>query len=239
MSVTVTKQSETEYSIFSDGKPIGSVETYESPFYSRNCYLKPNLSVCPVGFSAEIFNMLKNLIARPLQVMVYSDDLKLAEFLKAGGFELKRRCFESEVSAGDYIKSYSSEAHLSECAIGSEEYLKCCELLYQYHEITHREINPLTAEPEEFYKALPRNVIYEVRGGETTNFAFVEENEIAYLGSTDIGSFPSFLAGVVEKLFGSYKTLTFESDDCDPLAMMLRSLFKNNSDLSFDTYILE
>ena len=188
--------------------------------------------------STELFSVLKALANRPLEVMTESENARLSDFLKAGGFELKRRCFESEVSAADFIGGAVFSGGLSEAAAGSAEYLSCCEILYDYHKITHRGINPLTASLGEFQKRLPKTAVFEAKDGEILNFAFVEENKIAYLGSADIGSFRDFALKLVGALFEKYETLVFESDDCDPLAMGLRSLFKNQNDSSFDTYIL-
>lgn len=167
MSITVTKDNENEYKVFSLGVPIGKIEAYTSPFYAENLYLRLDLTQYDPSLGTELFSVLKSLAGRPLQVMAESENTVLTNFLKAGGFKLKRRCFESEVS----------------------------------------------------------------------DFAFLEGNEIAYLGSADIGSFRDFAVNLVLSLFEAHRTLVFESDDCDPLAMGLRSLFKNQRDSSFDTYI--
>lgn len=238
MAVTVKKESENKYLVFSKGKNIGAIKTYENPFYAQNLYLKPALSEYDPVLSTELFSVLKALVNRPLEVMTESENARLSDFLKAGGFELKRRCFESEVSAADFIGGAVFSGGLSEAAAGSGEYLSCCEILYDYHKITHRGINPLTASLGEFQKRLPKTVVFGAKDGEILNFAFVEENEIAYLGSADIGSFRDFALKLVGTIFEKYETLVFESDDCDPLAMGLRSLFKNQNDSSFDTYIL-
>ena len=44
---------------------------------------------------------------------------------------------------------------------------------------------------------------------------------------------------LVEELFRRYEIITFEADDCDEIAMELRSMFINQSEESFDTYIRE
>jgi len=45
-------------------------------------------------------------------------------------------------------------------------------------------------------------------------------------------------AVVVYTIFKKYFTITFECDDCDWAAMQLRGLFQNQSEESYDTYIL-
>ena len=102
MAVTV-KKGKNKYLVFSFGKNIGAIETYKNPFYAQNLYLKPELSEYDPALSTELFSVLKALVNRPLEVMAESENARLSDFLKAGGFELKRRCFESEVSAADFI----------------------------------------------------------------------------------------------------------------------------------------
>ncbi|MGN0629085.1 MAG: hypothetical protein ACI4IW_05610 [Oscillospiraceae bacterium] len=240
MPITVTKENENEneYRVFSSEILLGKIEVYTSPFYAGNCYLRLSLAQYDPSLSTELFSVLKRLTGHPLQVMTESENAVLTDFLKAGGFELKRRCFESEVSAADFIGGAAPGGGLFEAAAGSAEYLSCCELLYDYHKATHRKINPLTSSLGEFQKMLPKTVVFDAVEGKILNFAFVEENEIAYLGSADIGSFRDFAFKLVGALFEKYETLVFESDDCDPLAMGLRSLFKNQDDSSFDTYVL-
>lgn len=38
-------------------------------------------------------------------------------------------------------------------------------------------------------------------------------------------------------MFGKYESIIFEADDCDGLAMELKSMFINQDEESFDTYI--
>lgn len=237
MSITVTKDNENEYKVFSLGVPIGKIEAYTSPFYAENLYLRLDLTQYDPSLGTELFSVLKSLAGRPLQVMAESENTVLTNFLKAGGFKLKRRCFESEVSAADFIGGAASGGELFEAGAGSAEYLSCCEFLYDYHKATHRNVNPLTASFDEFRKILPKTVVFSSLESAVSDFAFLEGNEIAYLGSADIGSFRDFAVNLVLSLFEAHRTLVFESDDCDPLAMGLRSLFKNQRDSSFDTYI--
>ena len=44
---------------------------------------------------------------------------------------------------------------------------------------------------------------------------------------------------LVEELFQRYEIITFEADDCDEIEMELRSMFINQREESFDTYIRE
>lgn len=84
---------------------------------------------------------------------------------------------------------------------------------------------------------LPEDVIYSVQDSEIVSAAFIEENEIAYVCSADEENFGAFARCLVCTMLEKYETVCFESDDCDWAAMLLRSLFKNHEETSFDTYV--
>ena len=111
MAVTVKKEGENKYLVFSFGKNIGAIETCENPLYAQNLYLKPELSEYDPALSTELFSVLKALVNRPLEVMAESENAVPTYFLKAGGFNLKRRYFESEVSAVDFIGGTAPFSH--------------------------------------------------------------------------------------------------------------------------------
>ena len=100
----------------------------------------------------------------------------------------------------------------------------------------HKDINPWTAEYEAFYTELPETVYFNENTNGIENFAFIEENEIAYIYGND-ETFISFAEKLVSALFEKYKTVCFESDNCDSVAMNLKSLFRVNNKPSYDTYV--
>ena len=59
-----------------------------------------------------------------------------------------------------------------------------------------------------------------------------------HVATADISSFYSFAQTLVHALFQKFTTLTAECDDTDPVAMILKSMFRTSSDDSYDTYIL-
>ena len=125
------------------------------------------------------------------------------------------------------------------CGKGSEEYDMCTRFLYEYYRNVHEAVNPLTASYEEFLKLLPDEVYYDSYEGEVRHIAFVEENEIAYVGSRDKSDFGRFITGVVRNLFNLYEELTFEYDDCDETAIVLKDLFEAEVEESYNTYVRE
>lgn len=219
---------------------IGSMELYSNPYHTRNQYVKLNLEhfVYDTQISAEIFGKLFDSIGGPLQIMADSDNLPLTTFLTAGGFVCKRKCYEVEAEAENYIGTLRG-GDILQTQKGEAEYDLCCKMLYERYAETHRAINPLTADFETFASDLPDDVFYQREGNLISCFAFVEKNEIAYVYGRDNGSFLPFAEILVSKLLNRYQTVCFEADDCDQTAKQLKTLFTDQSESSFDTYVYD
>lgn len=224
------------FAVFQAGRRIGTAELYDNPCHMSNCYVKLELERWDTGISAELFAQLREIANRPLQVMVSSDDAERVEFLTAGGFRRRRKCYEMEVCAADY-RGGNPNMRLLHSHTGEPDYDRCCRKLFDYYVETHRAINPWTADYEAFVRNIPVRLVYEKRDGEITSLVFVEKNEIAYVCGTDRQTFRVFAAGVAAWMLGQYPSICFESDDCDWAAMELRSLFTNLKETSFDTYV--
>ena len=215
---------------------IGTIHLSENPYHKQNCYVELELECYDCSISAELFKKLSPMIQRSLQVMVSSDNTQIISFLTAGGFVCKRKCYEVEATKEDWVGTGGS-VPLCTAGKGDEAYDLCCKLMYERYKDTHKDINPWTAELSDFVKKLPAKVFYESDGDAVVNFAFIEENEIAYVYSTDPARFSDFAAVLVENLFAEHETVFFECDDCDWVAMKLREMFLNQEETSFDTYI--
>lgn len=233
--ITIFKDNE-KYCIYQDGEHLGTVELYENPYHTVNCYVKLNIKCLVPTISAELFAETKKIAARPLQAMVNSDDAEMIAFLVAGGFVCKRKCYEVEACADDYIGG-SADIQLFRCSAGTPEHAFCCRLMYRHYTDTHKEINPWTAGYEAFCVALPATAVYAKCGNQIASLAFIEDNEIAYVCGTDKEHFLEFAKSLASFMFAQHECVFFESDDCDWAAMMLRSLFINQDDSSYDTYI--
>ena len=188
--------------------------------------------------SAELFKELRRITDRPLQVMADSDNAELIAFLLSGGFTCRRKCYEVEVGMEDYIGGQAS-AQLEPCRIGEAAYEQACWMLFGHYAETHKAVNPWTADYETFCGELPEEVICSKRGGKIVSLAFVEENEIAYVCGTDEECFAGFARSLVCAMLDKYETICFEGDDCDRAAMLLRSLFINQEETSYDTYVYD
>ena len=238
------------FSVFYKQQMLGFVEIYENEFHNRNCYVKVELKKYGTILAIELFDLLQKHIKRPLQVMISSMEEEKIAFLEKSGFQCKRKCYELNVTANSLRdienvifegKSVYTEYNdtFVQCLKGSEEYDLCARFLYEYYAKVHEAINPLTASYEVFRKQLPEEVYYDCIKGEIFHVAFVEENEIAYVGSEDKNAFKRFIIDVVLNLFMKYKELFFECDDCDEAAMMLQSLFAVEVNESYNTYVRE
>jgi len=174
--------------------------------------------------------------------MLYSK-LEMYNFLTAGGFERKRRCYELEVTSSDLAVPLIPAVELHAAQKGSALYNTCCDLLYAYYSATHDAVSPLTVTQEVFCTTLPETVVCCVEDGKPVHYAFIEPDkvgyEIAYVGTTDFSSFPGFTQTLVHELFQKCNFLTAECDDTDPAATQLMQLFTISCDESYDTYILE
>lgn len=224
--------------INANGAFLGSVRLSDNPCHKQNRYIKLNLTDADPTVSAELFEQLHRMEQRPLQAMVDSTDRQTADFLTAGGFVCKRKCYEVEARKTDWLGT-APPTMLLFTHKGTAEYETCCRMLYDHYVQTHSSINPWTAGYLFFLEALPGEVLYDTADGEIVNFAFVEDNEIAYLYSSTPSLLPAFAAALTEEIFSAHETVCFESDDCDPIAMKLRSMFANQSERSFDTYIYD
>ena len=57
------------------------------------------------------------------------------------------------------------------------------------------------------------------------NFAFVENNEIAYVLCEENCFGDNFLLALCHAIFNNYETIVFEADDIDPIAFRLKNIF--------------
>ena len=217
---------------------IGSLRLYDNPHHMRNCYVKLELDELNTEISAELFQELRKIAGRPLQFIVDSDDAELIAFLLSGGFVCRRKCYEVEADIEDYIGGQAN-VPLEPCQVGEPDYEAACRMLFEHYKETHKAVNPWTADYETFCSELPEEVVCYKQGDEIVSLAFVEENEIAYVCGADEECFAKFARSLVCAMLEKYETICFESDDCDWAAMLLKSLFKNQEETSYDTYVYD
>lgn len=226
-----------EATVFVNGQRIGFVSCYTNKYHSNHCYLNLHLEHLDKIDEKHLFTTIRQTIRKPLQVMISSSESDIVCFLKRAGFVCKRRCYEVEAPKSDYIGIDSSRILCCSKA-GEHIYEQCCEMLFDHYIFNHQQINPWTGTKQDFIIELPDMVYCEIVDNKVRNLAFVEENEIAYVFGQEIKEFRLFAMDLINHLFKQYDTITFEADDCDEPAMEMKKLFTNQSEESFDTYIL-
>ena len=240
--ISIVWQGDHRYNVYQSGEDIGCITVSDSPFHNTHRYLNLGLTQYDPSISKDLFSRLRKELGQPLQIMLYSKP-ELCNFLTAGGFVRKRRCYELEVASSNLAISPAPTVELHTVHKGSVLYNTCCNLLYAYYSATHEAVSPLTATQEVFCTNLPKTVVCCVEDGKPVHYAFIEPDEvgyeIAYVGTTDFSSFSCFAQTLVHELFQKCDSLAAECDDTDPAAMQLMQLFNISIDGSYDTYILE
>lgn len=229
------------YEVFENGNSIGIITLSHNSFHTRNLYLQLDFSTYDAKNSADIFKQLwkEQKDEKCFQIMCDSSQTEFIRFIENAGFICKRRCFESEVTENDRKPGKGLLMEIQQYGNKNSKYQEACELLYHQYAARHEAVNPLTASYNDFINILPMQIYAEVSENQIQNFAFMEENEIAYIGSVNKETYSAFLASVVKQLFSEYDTICFESDDTDPEAMQLKELFDTKNKESYNTYILE
>ncbi|MGM5692633.1 GNAT family acetyltransferase [Streptococcus suis] len=216
------------------GRPVGSIQTYSNPYHQANTYLRLDLANYDCTIAEQLFQSLQtSLSGKPLQVMLSSAEQEKIHFLTAAGFVCKRKCYEFQVTKQDYL-GQTGTTNLITARKGTALYQRASQRVFDHYQTVHQDINPWTASQEEFEKGLP-DLVYT----DSENWAFVENNEIAYVCGKDEQSFDSFIQAVICQLFEQYEQISFEADDCDPIAIRLADQFRQPNKPSWDTYILE
>lgn len=220
-----------------NGECIGSIKYSINPHHNGHYYLKLHLHKYDIGIAKEIFASVSSRLDKPLQMMLESTEKESVSFIQEAGFCCKRKCYETEALKQDYVGEMTAES-LSRATKGNSVYEACCDIMLDRYIVTHNRISPWTGTKTSFFMLLPQIVFYEQDGDKIKNFAFVEDNEIAYVYGTDRISFNNFAQRLITELFKENETILFEADDCDEYALELRKLFANQAEESFDTYIL-
>lgn len=241
MSVELKQLEDGLYEVLENGTSIGTITLFRNSFHAGNLYLQLELSTYDTKLSTDLFRKLwkEQQSEKRFQIMCDSSETELIEFIEAAGFVCKRRCFECEVSEQDWKHRPEDLIEIRKYEDGTPEFKKACELLYHQYAFKHEKVNPLTAAYEEFMEKLPGQIYVEKSEGQIQNFAFVEENEIAYVGSVKRETYPAFLTSVANRLFSEYEIICFEADNTDPEAMLLMEMFETEIEESYNTYILE
>lgn len=222
--------------VFYKKEKVGTIRWNINPYHNRNFYL--DMDFVSLGFTEarEMFEEIALKLKKPLQVMISSEENEKVAFLESAGFVCKRRCYETEAEKQDYI-GQKGEREIQYAYAGQDVYKQCCELMLDRYCLLHKDINPWTGSRENFFEELPDCVAYTCIDEDIFCFAFIENEEIAYVYGTGLREFRLFSQGLVTELLEKQEVITFESDDCDEMAMELKQLFINQSEESYNTYV--
>ena len=229
-----------KYQIEENGRLLATIQTYRNQHHLKNCYIQFDLHDNEKNNDSAIFHAISDEKKCPLQAMIASSETKKAHFLEAQGFKKVRECHELQVEKDDLIPRKSfQQMKILKANRGDADYLACCELLFEYYQVAHEAINPLTSPLEDFIALIPDEVLYVKNNDEIQHAAFVEDEEIAYVSSIDEKTFVRFALTVVNMLFEVYPSINFEADNTDWATMALKNLFDVENTETFDTWIYE
>lgn len=198
---------------------------YRNAFHDNNIYI--DFENEDIG-SLPSFRDLADSYGRPIQLMLDCRDALKRDFVSKNGFKLMRTCYVCEFSFSD-MRTRPCHARLKR-AVKNRDFSWA---YYLHYKKMHQAINPLSATFEEFVKILPDEVYYI----DEKNFAFVEDNEIAYVLAEDSLIGDDFLLALCQAIFNNYETIVFEADDVDPIAMRLKNNFLHGFVETTETWI--
>ncbi len=115
--IQVVHQGDNHYKVYDSGEDVGCISVSQNPYHNRHLYLNLELRRYDPSIAAE----LQHELNRPLQVMLYASE-SMHDFLIAGGFERRRRCYEWEARAEDLAVPLEKTVPLAKVLEGSAEY---------------------------------------------------------------------------------------------------------------------
>lgn len=215
---------------------LNGIKIKKNPYHNDHYYLDIDFERIDLDDKSKMFKEIAQKLGRPLQVMISSKEKYKIAVLNAAGFRCKRKCYQVEAKRNDYV---GTEKYLpiQYSYRGEKSFEICCERMLKRYVMTHQNVSPWTGSKEDFVAQLPDCVTYLCSEDEVSCFAFVENEEIAYVDGKSLQEFHEFAQALISDMFRRYERITFESDDCDEMAMELRRLFLNQSEDSFDTYV--
>lgn len=227
------KLSNERYELFFNEDSLGFIELLNNLYHMTNIYLKLELNTYDLESSC-----LDNLTDRDIQTLVEEKEVDKINFLELAGFKKVRTTEILKIET----EGYNEETNITLIDSNNPLYKQAVQLLYKNYKETHKSVNPLSVDFEEFAKNAPTEDVYiELKNDEIINYAFIEDDEIAYIGSeTDRAAFARFVRTLNYKM-QEYPTLETEADDTDPLMAVLKEVLadKYTVDEVFYTYILE
>lgn len=210
------------------------IKTKKNPFHNQNLYIDFDLEDIK-NINIDTFRKISEENHAPLQMMIDGDDTKKKDFIEENGFKRVRTCYSMSVRRDDLLRKETAKINLLLAKEGETIYDELAKIYFDYYKKTHKSINPLSVDFEEFKEILTKYVYYNIESG--ISFAFVEDNEVAYVYTSDLDKADDFFKSLCEKLFNDYEEIFFEADDVDASAMHLKNIFSGGVDEITETWI--
>lgn len=221
--------------IFNESSEIISINCYKNKFHYRNVYFDFNINNYDREAIKQGFKFLRSKYEVPLQIILDSKDLDKIKALEIAGFNLARTTYELNIGKKE-VQNQLSISRSSEDLVMSKANEKFINLLYEDYSAKHESVNPLTASIEEFGDSIPEDIVYSKSA--PNNFAFVEDNEIAYIHIEDGDRGLKFFNDLLVKMLGDFDNVIMEVDDTDKDAMRCKNLINIEAGEVYLTYLL-
>ena len=216
---------------------VGKIKLYKNAFHQRNTYLRLDLDKLSPEEAVLALLTCREKCDTPLQVMLDAGEEKSEEVLLKAGFHLVRHCTLGDFSQEDLARQLIPSATVESTTIKNKDSLVFSQALFAYYCKNHADINPWTGSFEDFCNILPETILYDQ--DLPLNFAYIENNEIAYCHGMGDESFHRFSQSLVSRQFNQYDRIYFEADDNDPYALILLGLFRPKVLDYCNTFILD
>lgn len=203
-------------------------------FHKKNIYIDFDLDDMK-NINRDSFKAISEEDHAPLQMMIDGYDTKKKDFIEENGFKRVRTCYGMIVRKNDMPTKSIAKLDLLHAKEGEAIYDELAKIYFDYYKKTHKSINPLSVDFEEFKEILTKEVYYNEES--SINLAFVEDNEVAYVYTSDLDKADDFFKSLCEKLFNNYEEIFFEADDVDASAMQLKNIFSGGVDEITETWI--
>lgn len=210
------------------------IKTKKNPFHNQNLYIDFDLEDIK-NINTDTFKNISKENHAPLQMMLDSEDAVKRDFIKECGFKRMRVCYGMSVRKNDMPTKSIAKLDLLHAKEGEAIYNDLAKIYFAYYKEAHENINALTVDFEEFKKILTKDIYYSENNA--LSLAFVEDNEVAYVYTSDLDKADDFFKSLCEKLFNNYEEIFFEADDVDASAMQLKNIFSGGVDEITETWI--
>ena len=210
------------------------IKTKKNPFHNQNLYIDFDLEDIK-NINTDTFKDISKENHAPLQMMIDGSETEKRNFIQEHGFKRARVCYSITVRKSDMLSKDISELKLLHAKEGETIYDELAKIYFDYYKKTHESINPLSVDFDEFKEILTKEVYYNDESG--MNLAFVEEDEVAYVYTSNLDKADEFFKNLCEKLFDDYEEIFFEADDVDQSAMRLKNIFSGGVDEITETWI--